>query len=200
MVGKLYAIVAMRKRDRGIGAKNDLLYPFKEDLAHFKTCTMGEEKKGSVLIMGRKTFESLPGVLPKRHHMVVSHRPAPDHLPDQVTWCSSFIQALYLSQYKFPLEDMYVIGGASLYKEMWHYNPILIITHIIDTTSREKQPEADVFFPEIPDNYKLNTSGGWRTSMHKRHITYCIDTYHPHYDLYHLYNSREKQPEADVFS
>lgn len=177
MVGQLYALVAMRKRDRGIGAKNDLLYPFKEDLKHFKKSTMGEEKEGGVLIMGRKTFESLPGILPHRPHMVVSHQPTPKNLPSMVTWCSSFMQALCLSQYKYPSKDMYVIGGASLYNEMWDYDPILIMTTIIDTTSREKQPEAEVFFPELPDKYRLKKSSGWRVSMDKRYLTYCIDTY-----------------------
>lgn len=63
---KLCAIVAMAQNNV-IGGANKLLWHIPEDLKHFKRTTMGKP-----LIMGRKTFESLPGILPGRAHIIVS--------------------------------------------------------------------------------------------------------------------------------
>lgn len=174
MVGKLYAIVATRSKDRGIGIKGDLLYPFKEDLKHFKNCTMGERKEGHSLIMGRKTFESLPRILPGRHHFVVSSKPKENN--QYVTWCTSLSHAVQKSQ-QFTDKDTYIIGGSSLYNDMWSFQPNIILTSIIDTRAQHHQPIADTFFPELPKEYQCVEESGWRRSMTKQYITYNIETF-----------------------
>ena len=61
-------MIACVGKNRGIGKDNDLIYHFKEDMKFFKEHTMGKK-----MIMGRKTLESLPKLLPGRTHLVLTH-------------------------------------------------------------------------------------------------------------------------------
>ena len=61
-------IIACVGKDRGIGKDNELIYHFKEDMKFFREHTMGKK-----MIMGRKTLESLPKLLPGRIHLVLTH-------------------------------------------------------------------------------------------------------------------------------
>lgn len=64
------SIIAARAANGAIGKDNRLLWHLKDDLLRFKKMTMGRS-----LVMGRKTFESLPGLLPGRIHYVLSKNP-----------------------------------------------------------------------------------------------------------------------------
>lgn len=122
--------------DRGaIGRNGDLLFYLRDDLRRFKALTTGHP-----VIMGRKTFESLPkGALPGRLNIVISRNQS-YNAPGAVT-ATSLDQAVGLVPEN---SDPFVIGGGQLYKEAIDIADMLYITRIDADT-----PDADTFFPEI---------------------------------------------------
>lgn len=134
----MLTLICALAENRGIGFRNRLLYPLREDLQRFKRLTTG-----NTIIMGRHTFESLPkGALPDRRNIVVSRtfsEPWPDtevfpSLETALAACSS-------------AEEIFVIGGASLYAESLPLADRLCLTHV-----HAVPKEADVFFPEFDLN------------------------------------------------
>jgi len=126
-------IIAAVARNNAIGNQNKLLYWLPNDLKRFKTLTTGH-----TIIMGRKTFDSLPkGALPNRRNVVVSRSlttlPGCDVYP-------SLTEALSNTS---PNEDVYIIGGATIYEQALPLADRLCLTEINDTPK-----EADVFFPD----------------------------------------------------
>lgn len=130
----LHLIAAVDKRG-GIGKDNDLLCHISADLKRFKSLTMGH-----TMIMGRKTFESLPGVLPGRPHWVLTHQKDYDARHEAVTVFHS-VEAL--QQAMNDGEDYFVIGGAAMYREFLHLADSLYLTEI-----DEAFDGADTFFPD----------------------------------------------------
>lgn len=132
---KNISIIVAIARDRAIGFENKLLYWLPNDLKRFKTLTTG-----NTIIMGRKTFESLPkGALPNRRNMVLCRQDAMKFAGAERY--SSLEAALAHCGAK---EEIFIIGGASVYSEALAQANKLYITFIDD------QPEkADVYFPEI---------------------------------------------------
>ena len=122
-----------------IGKDNKMLYHIPKDLAFFKRKTVNH-----VIIMGRKTFESLPGLLPNREHWVITRD-------------SSFNKARSFNSIDDVLEaidpniDYYVIGGGEIYKQFMPYANCLYITEVDDFKV------GDVRFPSI-DMTKWNLS------------------------------------------
>ena len=130
----MITIIAAINKNRGLGFENKLLYWLPNDLKRFKALTTGH-----TIIMGRKTFESLPkGALPNRRNIVLS-KGAHDFpgvecfhsLEEALTHCAEE-------------EDVYIIGGASLYAEALSIADRLCLTEIEDADK-----EADAFFPEV---------------------------------------------------
>lgn len=140
----MYSIIVCMNRDRAIGYKNRLLYHIKEDMARFRELTTGH-----TIIMGRNTYESLPnGALPHRHNVVISRTIS--SLPDCEVYstieevlaaCSS---SAVTSNEVEPEEEIFIIGGDSIYRQMLPLSSRLYLT-IVDTISAQ----ADTFFPEI---------------------------------------------------
>lgn len=128
-------IIAALAQNNAIGLENRLLYALPNDLRRFKTLTSGH-----TVVMGRKTFESLPkGALPNRRNIVLS-RQAGTSFPG--TECfRSLPEALEACRNE---KEVFVIGGASVYEEALPLADRLYITHVTDTPA-----EADAFFPEI---------------------------------------------------
>ncbi len=128
---KLTMIAAIGK-NRELGKENQLLFRNSKDMKFFRTQT-----KGHTVIMGRKTFESLPGLLPGRHHIVIS-RSNPE-LPEEVEIFKSLED--FLSAYKNVNQEIFVIGGAQIYQQLLPYSNRLLLTEI------DASKEADAFFP-----------------------------------------------------
>lgn len=130
----LSAIVVIA--DNGaIGKNNDLLCHLPADLKHFKSITMGH-----TIIMGRRTFESLPkGALPGRENIVVSRNP--NYVADGAVVCQSIDDAL--AKASLPGER-FIIGGAQLYAATIDRVDTLHLTAL-----HASFPDADTFFPEI---------------------------------------------------
>lgn len=116
-----------------IGYKGGLLYYLPADLKHFKNLTTGH-----TIVMGRKTFESLPkGALPNRRNVVITRQT--DYAAPGIEVFHSLDDALQACQGD---EEVYVIGGESVYEAALPQADRLCLTHI------EAVPdEADTFFP-----------------------------------------------------
>jgi dihydrofolate reductase len=131
---KISIIVAV-DRNMAIGNENKLLFWLPNDLKRFKALTTG-----NTIIMGRKTFESLPkGALPNRRNIVLSRR-ADAVFPGAESF-TSLDAALAACSAD---EHIYIIGGETLYRQAIEVADELCITEI-DSAA----PAADAYFPEI---------------------------------------------------
>lgn len=138
---KISMIVAV-SGNHVIGMKSKLPWRLPEDLKYFRKVTMGHR-----LIMGKKTFESLPpGGLPGREIIVLSRNLT--QVPSgALCVCSSLEGALSLCQEK---EEVFIAGGAEVYRKAMDKVQRLYLTKI------EKDYEGDTFFPDIDlSNWKL---------------------------------------------
>lgn len=128
--------------NRGIGYQNQLPWHLSADLKHFKEVTTG-----GTVIMGRKTWESLPETyrpLKERLNIVVSRSEL--SLPEGVLLAHSLDEALELAEQHGGDRKAFVIGGATLYAEAIAHaacNELML-------TELEGHADCDAFFPEIP--------------------------------------------------
>lgn len=131
----IISIIVAINEVNAIGFQNALLYHMPSDLKRFKELTTGH-----TIIMGRKTFESLPkGALPNRRNVVISRNASAEY---KNTECfTSLEKALENCKNE---EEVFIIGGASIYNEAMNLADRLYITLIHDS-----QQEADTFFPPI---------------------------------------------------
>ncbi len=160
------SIIAAVAKNRAIGFENKLIYWLPNDLKRFKALTTGH-----TIIMGRNTFLSLPkGALPNRRNIVLSRTQADfpgcdcyRSLDEALAHCSAD-------------EDVYIIGGASVYEQAIAIANRLCLTEIDDTPA-----QADTFFPEFhravegtitdaDDDLKPTASGtAWRETAREDH-------------------------------
>ncbi len=125
-------LIAAIGKNNELGKDNKLLWHLPEDLKFFKEQTIGKE-----VILGRKTLESLPKLLPKRKHLVLTHQSLEENEQLQVFHSIEELQK-YLENKD---EEVVVIGGAKIYQEFLPKANKLILTEINDNK------EADAFFP-----------------------------------------------------
>lgn len=131
----MISIIAATDRNMGIGYQNKLLFWLPNDLKRFKALTTG-----NTIIMGRKTFESLPkGALPNRRNIVLTSNqnlnfPGAESFP-------SLEEALKACA---PEEHIYIIGGASLYRQAFPLADELCLTEIDAEANL-----VDTYFPEV---------------------------------------------------
>lgn len=140
----LSIIVAMA-HNRAIGKDNDLIWHISEDLKHFKALTVGHP-----VIMGRRTFESLPKrPLPKRRNIVLTHDV--DFKYDGVEVAHSISGALKMVGGE---DEVFVIGGAAVYSAFLPFAQCIYVTHV------HRDFDGDVFFPVIDRSvFRLVTQG-----------------------------------------
>lgn len=140
-------IIAAIASNRAIGNDNKLLYWLPNDLKRFKALTTGH-----TIIMGRKTFDSLPkGALPNRRNIVLSRSVS------TIDGCDVYGSLEEALQHCTADEDIYIIGGASVYEQALPLAGRLCLTEVHDTPA-----EADAFFPEFT---------GWRETWREDHDT-----------------------------
>lgn len=158
----MISIIVAINKNRGIGFGNKLLYWLPNDLKRFKALTTGH-----TIIMGRKTFESLPkGALPNRRNIVLSRS---EHefngaecfhsLPEALAHCSAD-------------EEVYIIGGASLYEEALPIADCLCVTEVEDD-----MVQADTFFPVIDHTSWQEKSRECHSTDEKHLYPYCFVDY-----------------------
>lgn len=138
----LSIIACISQTNRAIGYQNRLLYHIKSDLTRFRELTTGH-----TIIMGRKTYESLPnGALPHRRNIVVSNS------MKEMEGCEVYPNldaALKAAEGK--TEETFIIGGESIYRQSLPAAHKLYLTVVDDAPQ-----QADAFFPEInPEEWEL---------------------------------------------
>ena len=131
----MLSIISAVAKNNVIGKDNKLIWHIPEDLKHFKNITTGH-----TVIMGRKTFESLGGILPNRKHIILCNDMELNIEDENVEVLSDISM---LKNYIESEEENFVIGGATIYKLLMPYSSKLYITHI------NQEFEGDVTFPEI---------------------------------------------------
>lgn len=148
--------------DLAIGRKGDLLFHVSADLRRFKELTMGHP-----IIMGRKTFDSLPkGALPGRRNIVVSRNPeyvAPggevfESLDAAIASCSG-------------CEKIFIIGGAQIYGQA-----IDKADHLMLTRFDRSADDADCYFPEIAPDKWQTTECSEQMLDEKSGVNYWFET------------------------
>ena len=153
----LSIIACISQTNRAIGYQNRLLYHIKCDLTRFRELTTGH-----AIIMGRKTYESLPhGALPHRRNIVVSHNlkelegcEVYPSLKEAVEAAEKAVEAAGKpadtagkpAAVPCPIsnEEIFIIGGESIYRQILPEAHKLYLTVVDDTPQ-----QADAFFPEI---------------------------------------------------
>jgi dihydrofolate reductase len=129
-------------RKNEIGFKNRLLWNLKNDMKHFVQTT-----KGKTVIMGETTYQSLfIKPLPGRKNIVLT---LTDGLEAPGCEISHDLKAV-AEKYKNSPEEVFIIGGASIYKQFLPYSSKLYLTLVDDS------PEADTFFPDFSE-FKISS-------------------------------------------
>lgn len=127
------SIIAAIGKNNELGRNNDLIWHFKEDMRFFKETTMGHS-----VIMGRKTFESLPKALPGRRNIVITANR--DYTAEGADVVYSLEEAVALAGEG----EAFIIGGGSIYTAALPQCDKLYLTEI-----EAEYPEADTFFPSF---------------------------------------------------
>ena len=142
---KNISIIACIGKNLELGKNNDLIWHLPNDLKYFKKVT-----NGKTVIMGRRTFDSLPGILPNRRNIVLQ-------LPNEskIDGVEIFNDIPSIIESIKNEEEAFIIGGASIYKQFLDYASKLYLTEV-----NEKCFDAEVFFPKFDKRrYRKKTIG-----------------------------------------
>ena len=134
----MLSIIVAISENNVIGKDNKLLWHLPEDLKRFKELTTGH-----TIIMGRKTFESLGGILPNRKHIVIT-RDTNYKVDNNNVEIMNDIQEI--DKYVNDNEENFVIGGAIIYSQLIKKAQKMYITKIY------KKFDGDAYFPKIDEN------------------------------------------------
>lgn len=138
--------VTAMSQNRVIGTQNKLPWSIPEDLKFFRDTT-----KGHIMIMGRKTFDSIGAKpLPQRYHIVISRQDLQSTNP-LVKFVKTLDEAIEAAK---PLtaqwgEEVFIVGGGEIYKQSMNITDKIYLTVIY------KDFEGDTLYPEIPPNFEL---------------------------------------------
>ncbi|MDC3132934.1 dihydrofolate reductase [Flavobacteriaceae bacterium] len=143
---KQITIIAAAAANDVLGKDNQLIWHLPEDLKRFKKLTSGH-----AIIMGRKTFESMPKALPNRLNIVITKNK--NYQAVDALVCHSIAEALALAGDD---EQPFIIGGGEIYREGMSWSDTIELTRI------DQNFEGDTFFPKIDDNQ-------WEVIAEKEH-------------------------------
>lgn len=127
-------LIAAIAENNALGKDNKMLWHLPDDFKRFKQITSGH-----YIIMGRKTFESLPGILPNRTHVIITRQE--DYKAESCIVVNSLDEALHTCPQD---EEVFIIGGGEIYRQAINIADKLDLTRVHGIA-----PEADAFFPEI---------------------------------------------------
>jgi len=140
MENRELTIIAAVSINNVIGNKNKLIWDLPNDLKRFKELTTGHS-----VIMGRKTFDSLPNPLPNRDNIIITRNT--DYSNPDIKVCSSIEDAINLTKTD---SQPFIIGGGEIYSQT------INLVDKIELTRVYKEFDGDAYFPEIPlDNFEL---------------------------------------------
>ena len=162
----MISLIVAKADNDVIGAGNKMPWHIPSELAHFKQRTMGKP-----MIMGRKTFESLGRVLPGRPHVVISRQSL--QLPENCYPVHSLDEAIARARSlnAAPDDEVVVIGGAEIYRQMLPLADTLYVTEV------HLSPQGDTFFPALDVNEWQETERTDVEAGTDSAIAYSIVTY-----------------------
>lgn len=129
----MISMIAAIGKNLELGKNNDLIWHFKEDMKFFRETTTG-----NTVIMGRKTFESLPHALPNRRNIVITQNA--NYVADGAEVVGSIEEAIATTEN----DNVFIIGGGKIYGEFLEFADKLYLTEIYAECE-----DADTFFPEF---------------------------------------------------
>ncbi len=144
MTASIFLIYA-RAANGVIGKDGTLPWHLPADLKRFKKLTMGSDGKGRPMVMGRKTFQSLPGILPGRPHIVLTRRDSWDS--EGAEQAQSIEQAVALAQAHH--DEIAVIGGAAI------FDVFMSRANRIELTQIHADYDGDVFMPILGADWEI---------------------------------------------
>lgn len=160
-------IIVSVDRNWGIGYQGQLLLRIPEDMKFFKQMTIGK-----VVVMGRGTFESLPGKQPlkERTNIVLSSNMV---APDSGVIVCRTLDLLFQELKKYKTDDIFVIGGEKVFRQLLPYCREAYVTKINNAYP------ADRFFVNLDENedWKLESQSEWKTY---NGIQFCYTRYECH--------------------
>lgn len=159
----MISIIVAIAQENAIGRNNQLLCHLSDDLKRFKRLTSGH-----TVIMGRNTFDSLPnGPLPNRTNIVLTSRP--QSLPEGCIAVKSLEEAIACAGAE---EELFIIGGASVYQQALPLADRLYLTFIHHTFA-----DADTFFPKIDFSQWQQTESEKHEANEKNAFPYSFVDY-----------------------
>ena len=161
MENRELTIIAAVSTNNVIGNDNKLIWKLSNDLKRFKNLTTNHS-----VIMGRKTFESLPNPLPDRDNIVITRDT--NYSKPNIQVCSSIEDAINLTK-----TDMqpFIIGGGEIYSQT------INIVDKIELTRVHKEFDGDAYFPEIPlDIFELINEENYNSDL-ENEFDYSYLTY-----------------------
>lgn len=129
----MITMIAAAAENNALGKDNDLVWHLPDDFKRFKKLTSGHH-----IIMGRKTFESFPKLLPDRTHVIITRKK--DYSPENTIVVHSMKEALKVSKLD---DEAFIIGGGEIYKMGMEHADRIELTRV------HGEFEADTHFPEI---------------------------------------------------
>lgn len=142
-----------------IGNKNELLIRIPADMKMFR-----EETTGKVVVLGRKTLETFPNGQPLKNRTNIILSTKKDYQVKDAIVVHS-IEELLEELKNYPQEDIYIIGGESVYRQMLPYCNVAHVTKI------DRSYEADAFFPNLEEE------GDWKITAESDEQSYFDTTY-----------------------
>ena len=148
-----------------IGKDGDLLWHLPEDMKFFRT-----ETTGKVVVMGRKTLETFPNKMPLKNRTNIVLTANPDY---EVKGALVFhtMEEVLEELKNYPSEDIYIIGGASIYRQFLPYCKAAHVTKI------DYAYEADTYFPNLDEKpeWSVEASSGEKTyyDLEFEFVKYC---------------------------
>ena len=166
-----YELIAAMSDDYVIGYNHQMPWHIPEDLKFFKHITMN-----SIIVMGRKTFDSFPnGPLPNRFHIVITRTPDLCSNKENVIYCTYEDVTRAIDHYRTASKKVFIIGGAEIYKLFLDDCAVLHITLI------DESFVGDTYFPYTVDELleygfsKCNVSNMITSTLHNinfQHYTF----------------------------
>ena len=161
MENRELTIIAAVSINNVIGNDNKLIWKLSNDLKRFKNLTTNHS-----VIMGRKTFESLPNPLPDRNNIVITRDT--NYSKPNIQVCSSIEDAINLTKTD---TQPFIIGGGEIYSQT------INIVDKIELTRVHKEFDGDAYFPEIPlDIFELINEENYNSDL-ENEFNYSYLTY-----------------------
>jgi|TARA_Y100000992_G_scaffold49919_1_gene29317 dihydrofolate reductase len=154
-------IIVAASENNVLGKNNNLIWRIPEDLIRFKKLTTGHS-----VIMGRKTFESMPKALPKRRNIIITRNKK--YFAENAEICYSIEEALSLVKND---PQPFIIGGGQIYLQS------MDLANLIELTRIHQDFDGDTFFPEIPSNKWELISEEKISALNSEDLSYSYLTY-----------------------